>query len=242
MAAHTDVPTIGADDFTRRFSLRARNLMWFLGAGASAAAGIPTAWDMIWEFKQQLFISQRRVSPQTVADLSNPAVRNQLQAHIDASGNLPIAGADGEYGDLFEAVHPSESDRRAYLDAKMAGARPSYGHLALATLMRAQLVRVVWTTNFDPVVADAIANVFGTTGSLSCVDLDASGLAQQLITEERWPLETKLHGDFRSRRLKNTGDELRHQDVRLRHNLVELCQPMGLIVAGYSGRDDSVMD
>ena len=86
--------------------------MWFLGAGASAAAGIPTAWDMIWEFKQQLFISQRRVSPHTVADLSNPAVRAQLQAHIDASGKSPLAGADDEYAVLFEAVYPSEADRR----------------------------------------------------------------------------------------------------------------------------------
>ena len=32
---------------SRRFSLRARNLMWLLGAGACAAAGIPTARDMI---------------------------------------------------------------------------------------------------------------------------------------------------------------------------------------------------
>ena len=87
--------------------------MWFLGAGASAAAGIPTAWDMIWEFKQQLFVTQRRVSPQTVDDLSNPAIRAQLQAHIDASGNLPVAGADEEYADLFEAALQSESDRRA---------------------------------------------------------------------------------------------------------------------------------
>jgi len=39
--------------------------MWLLGAGASAAAGIPMAWDMIWEFKQQLYVSQRRVSPKT---------------------------------------------------------------------------------------------------------------------------------------------------------------------------------
>ena len=222
--------------------MRAKNLMWFLGAGASAAAGIATARDLIWDFKQQLFISQRRVSLHTVADLSNPGIRAQLQAHIDAAGSSPSAGADNEYAALFEAVYPSEADRRAYLDAKMAGAKPSYGHVALATLMRAQLTRVVWTTNFDPLVADASAKVFGTTGSLSCVDLDAPALAAQLITEERWPLEIKLHGDFRSRRLKNTGDELRHQDVRLRQALVDLCQRMGLIVAGYSGRDASIMD
>ena len=53
--------------------------------------------------------------------------------------------------------------------------------------------------------------MFGTTGSLTTVALDAPDLAAQLIGEARWPLEIKLHGDFRSRRLKNTPDELRHQ-------------------------------
>ena len=98
------IPEIGADDFTRRFSLRAPNLMGLLGAGASAASGIPTAWDMAWEFKQRLFISQRRVSPQAVSDLSSGAVRAQLQAHIDGSEGLPGAGAPDEYAALFEAV------------------------------------------------------------------------------------------------------------------------------------------
>ncbi|WP_247517023.1 hypothetical protein [Bradyrhizobium sp. 190] len=46
--------------------------MWLLGAGASAAASIPTAWDMIWEFKQQLYVRQRRVSPKQVAELFTP--------------------------------------------------------------------------------------------------------------------------------------------------------------------------
>jgi hypothetical protein len=60
--------------------------MWFLGAGASAAAGIPTAGDMVWEFKQRLYITQRGALPSSVADLSNPLVRSLLQGHIDASG------------------------------------------------------------------------------------------------------------------------------------------------------------
>lgn len=36
---------VSVDDFVRRFSMRTGNLMWLLGAGASASAGIPTAWD-----------------------------------------------------------------------------------------------------------------------------------------------------------------------------------------------------
>ena len=242
MDGQTNPTQIGADDFARRFSLRAKNLMWLLGAGASASAGIPTAWDMVWEFKQRLFVSQRRVSPQAVADLSSPMVRAQLQAHIDGSEHMPAFGAPDEYAVLFEAVYPAEADRRAYLDAKLAGAKPSFGHLALAALMRAQLMRLVWTTNFDPLVADACAKVFDGTGHLATVALDAPDLAAQLFCEERWPIEVKLHGDFRSRRLKNTSDELRHQDVRLRQMLVDSGQRFGLIVVGYSGRDDSIMD
>lgn len=242
MDVETVLPEIGADDFARRFSLRAANLMWLLGAGASASAGIPTAGDMIWDFKQALYVSQKRTSPQAVADLTSPTIRSRLQAHIDSSGNLPIVDAPDEYAALFEAVYPAEADRRAYLDAKIGGAKPSYGHMVLATLMRAHLTRLVWTTNFDPLVADACAKVYDGTGYLTTVDLDAPDLARQCINDGRWPVEVKLHGDFRSRRLKNTPDELRLQDERLRQVLVESSRRFGLIVAGYSGRDSSVMD
>jgi hypothetical protein len=236
------LPEVPADDFARRFSLRAANLMWFLGAGASASAGIPTAGDMVWEFKQTLYTTQRRVSLKAVADLTNPAVRSKLQAHVDASGRLPADGAPDEYAAFFEAVYPAEADRRTYLDSKLKGAKPSYAHLALATLMRAGLARLAWTTNFDSLVADACAKIYDGTGYLTTVTLDAPDLARQCINEGRWPAEVKLHGDFRSRRLKNTTDELRLQDERLRQIFAETCTRFGLVAAGYSGRDTSVME
>ena len=222
--------------------MRAGNLMWLLGAGASAAAGIPTASDLVWEFKQQLYVSQRRVSPKLVSDLSNPAVRSQLQSYIDASEVFPSSGSADEYAALFEAAWPNEGDRRTYLDGKLSGAKPSYGHLALATFMHAGFTRIVWTTNFDTLVADACAKVYDGTAALTTVALDAPELASQTIGAQRWPVEVKLHGDFRSRRLKNTGDELRQQDARLRQMLVAACCTAGLVVAGYSGRDDSILD
>lgn len=233
---------VGADDFARRFSMRGGNLMWLLGAGTSASAGVPTAWDMIWEFKQQIYVSQRRISPKSVADLANPGVRRSLQAFVDGLDRFPSAGAPDEYAALFEAAYPSEHDRRTYIAAKLSGAKPSYGHIALATFMKADRTRVVWTTNFDPLVADACAKVYDGTGHLTTVALDAPDLARDVLNTERWPAEIKLHGDFRSRRLKNTDDELRHQDAILRELFVGACCRSGLIVAGYSGRDDSIMD
>jgi hypothetical protein len=108
--------------------------------------------------------------------------------------------------------------------------------------MKAGRVRLVWTTNFDPLVADGCARVFDGTGHLTTVTLETATLGREAINESRWPAEIKLHGDFRSRRLKNTNDELRQQDADLRQLLIDSCGRWGLIVCGYSGRDDSVMD
>ena len=96
--------------------------MLLLGAGASAAAGDPTASDMIWEFKQHLYVSQRRASPKQVADLTNPAVRRELQSFSDGIGSLPAFGSPDEYAALFEAVYPSEADRLTYIASKVGGA------------------------------------------------------------------------------------------------------------------------
>ena len=139
MAEHnceSNPPTIEADDFARRFSLRAQRLMWFLGAGASASAGVPTAMDMVWEFKRELYVSQQKVSRKAVADLSNPIVRTKLQTHINSLQHIPEPGAADEYAALFERVYPSESDRSSYIKSKIEVEKPSYGHVALATLMR----------------------------------------------------------------------------------------------------------
>lgn len=42
-----DIPTISGQQFATRFALRPNQYAWFLGAGASAGAGIPTGYDMI---------------------------------------------------------------------------------------------------------------------------------------------------------------------------------------------------
>ena len=222
--------------------MRPAKLMWLLGAGVSAAAGIQTAWDMIWRFKRELYVTQRKASHQSVEDLSSPAVCALLDAFVAESDTLPKPGAPEEYSALFEATYPQEQDRRTYIDHMIRGMKPTQGHLALAMLLRAAHSNIVWTTNFDHLLADACARTFDTTGALNSASLDGSVLAGEFISEQQWPIEIKLHGDFRSRRLKNTSEELRHQDAQFRRQLVDACRRFGLIVAGYSGRDESVMD
>ncbi len=222
--------------------MRPAKLMWLLGAGVSAAAGIQTAWDMIWRFKRELYVTQRKASRRLVEDLSSAAVCALLDTFVGESDTLPKPGTPEEYSALFEATYPQEQDRRTYIDHMIRGMKPTQGHLALAVLLRAAHSNIVWTTNFDHLLADACARIFETTAALNSASLDGSVLAGEFISEQQWPIEIKLHGDFRSRRLKNTSEELRHQDAQFRRQLVDACRRFGLIVAGYSGRDESVMD
>ena len=100
---------IPADDFVRRFSKRTGSLMWLLGAGASASAGVRTAMDMIWRFKRSLFVSQSSGASDSSVDLSQPAMRNRIDAHIKSLDGMPLPGAPNEYAVLFEAAFPAEA-------------------------------------------------------------------------------------------------------------------------------------
>lgn len=229
-------------EFLRAFNLRAPNLAWLVGAGGSAAAGIPTAGDLIWQFKRILYCSSEHISPKVLEDLSNPLVRKRIQSFFDRTGSYPEENAPDEYAAYFEKTYPDARDRRTFLEKFILGVRPGYGHLVLAGLMKIGKLRVVWTTNFDRLIEDAAATLFASTSNLTLAALETSQVAFSALNEGRWPFLGKLHGDFQSTRLKNTSDELRHQDAQLRQALLDCCRRFGLVVAGYSGRDDSVME
>lgn len=231
-----DVPS-----FIRTYHIRAPQVMWFLGAGASAAARIPTAGAMVWDFKRKLYCSAQRVSPDACRDLGSPEVQARLHAYLDALGSYPPRSDADEYAAYFEAVYPAAADRRRYVQHLVERGVPSYGHVALAALLVAGTSRVVWTTNFDRVVEEAVLPVAGGPARLTVATPDTAHVALDALNEGRWPLLVKLHGDFQSRRLKNTREELREQDAKLRRALLQACRSGGLAVVGFSGRDDSVM-
>ncbi len=72
--------------------------------------------------------------------------------------------------------------------------------------------------------------------------LDNAARAELCLYESRWPLLSKLHGDFQSVELKNTSNELKEQDAKMRSVLTTTCARFGLVIVGYSGRDSSVME
>ncbi len=232
-----DLPT-----FLRMFQMRKGQIMWLLGAGASRAAGIKTAGDMVWEFKHKLYCSERKQPLTVIADLGDPIIRSKLQSHFDAQKTHPPLNAPEEYSHYFERTYPSAMDRRAYIEAQIQQGKPSFGHHALALLLKHGFSRFIWTTNFDRTVEDAAFHALGGTGKLVVADLGKPQVLAQAISQQRFPIYAKLHGDFQSEDIKNTSAELSKQDREMRAALTGACATNGLAIVGYSGRDASVMD
>ena len=241
-AEYVDSAQMDVATFLRAYQMRSGNVMWFLGAGASRAAGIRTADDMIWDFKQNLYRSHKKLPPNAIADPGDPVVQHKLQRFFDDLPDFPTGGIVDEYSRYFEATYPNANDRRAYLDELINLGKPTYGHLALALLMREGCCRIVWTTNFDRTVEDAAAKIYGSTNDLVIGALGEPKKVADALNTNRFPIYGKMHGDYHSVALKNTNDELREQDNEMRQAFVQSCKTNGLAVVGYSGRDVSVMD
>jgi hypothetical protein len=219
--------------------------MWFLGAGASAGAGLPSGSTLTWEFKRAIYCNAERIPPTRFPDLYDPSFQGLVQSYFDSKSSFPPLGHADEYSVYFEAYLPDERDRRRFLDARLQGCKPSYGHICFAALMTLDRIRVIWTTNFDQLIERACSHVSivdKLPRLLAVAGLEQPDKASDLLRDESWPLLLKLHGDFLYRKLKNTAPELQQQDVTLRHHLADECGRRGLAITGYSGRDASIMN
>lgn len=67
---HSSISTISAVEFATALALRPNLVAWFLGAGASAASGIPTGYAMIRDFKAQIFCRENNLSKREIDTLA----------------------------------------------------------------------------------------------------------------------------------------------------------------------------
>lgn len=240
------IQVISASKFATTFALRPELHAWLLGAGASAASGIPTGYDMILDFKARLYCQETRF-PRRNVDPSDPLWVQRIDEFFSRTPLLPPPNDPTEYAAAFEAIYPQETHRRQYIADAISNGTPCFGHRMLAGLISASKAPCVFTTNFDPLIEESsllAASLMppGAASKPTVATLDSAHLATRCLDESDWPLIAKLHGDYRSTSLKNTSSELASQDHDLRRAMVEACKRFGLVVIGYSGRDSSVME
>jgi len=228
------------NDLIAAFTSRPQAYGWFLGAGASRMSGLPTATDIIWDLKRRHYCREENQEI-TLQDMQNEVVQTRIQGFMDSRG-FPALGADNEYSTYFEKIFGQDKERqRRYLRGILSEDRVTLtaGNRIMGAFLAAGLTRVVFTTNFDSVVERAYAEICAR--SLAAYHLEGSIAAVQALNNEEFPLYFKLHGDFRYDSVKNLSEDLAQQDRQLALAMQIAAGRLGFIVAGYSGRDASVM-
>jgi NAD-dependent SIR2 family protein deacetylase len=201
---------------------------------------------MITDFKKRLFCQMAGLKLQEV-DANDPIWESRINLFFSTKAILPPANDPTEYAAAFEAVYPAPEARRNYIELAIKKGTPSFAHRALAALITSKKIPCIFTTNFDQLIETAVTHTDQLVSPedrayLTVAAIDNANRAQLSIRESRWPLLAKIHGDFQSVELKNTSDELKNQDKTMRSALTAACTTFGLVVVGYSGRDDSVME
>lgn len=218
----------------------APQLMWFLGAGTSRTAGMPTATDIIWDLKRKYYCLQENQDIRT-HDISNKAIKDKIQSYLDSKG-FPVQGDAGEYSFYFDLTFGADySSQQKYINAQLTSHNISLniGHRVLAALLEMGLTKIVFTTNFDEVIETAFSAVTGK--SLAPFHLEGAYAALDALNAEQFPVYAKIHGDFRYKSIKNLAVDLLNNDKQIQKCFLAASNRYGVIVTGYSGRDANVM-
>lgn len=238
------VNVVDLGTFARAWAVHTRKMAWLLGAGSSAAAGVPTAAQILDDLLLRLYAARFGLVRQSL-DPTDPAVTTRVRGYFDGANGLPSLNSDSAYSAAFEAAMPDPQTRNAYLRELLGGRQPCYGQRVLGAAIAAGRADLVLTTNFDELIETAAANARvaacdSNAPLLAVAALDSPARAAAAFSTDGWPLLIKLHGDFREKPLKNLNRELQEQDATLRRAVVDGSRRFGLAVAGYSGRDASV--
>ncbi len=205
-------------------------LALLLGAGASKSSGVPLAFEMIAEWRHDVFES---VVP--AAQRQGLDAKSWLATQRE---NFPWFESESEYSLLFEHRYKRPVQRRLYVEEKIEGVRPGWGYLYLANLIvQARRFSTVFTTNFDDLLSDALGTYLH-HGAVVC-DADAQVDLVSFLSDRAKIV--KLHGGYLFSDIRNTETELSALGERMAAKFSELARQRGLVVLGYAGRDRSVM-
>ena len=226
---------IDRDTFLRSFKvLSNQSFDLFLGSGASVNSGIPSGGDLVWHFKREILSSKKIINGKKFTDLKIEANKQIIQNYFDQRGDNNIVN---HYSHYFKECYPDSLVRKEFLSDLVRDKKPSIGFLCLSALVERQKFNVVWTTNFDDLIENAITAL--NYKSCQIVSPDNASSVQQFNSDI--PTVVKLHGDFRYDPLQNTDEELQELEASLHTKFLDASTQKGLLVVGYSGSDKSVM-
>lgn len=227
-------------EFLTHFNANSSRIMWLLGAGTSRSAGMPTASDIIWDLKVKYYCLQENQDIKS-HDINNDAVKRRVQNYMDSRG-FPALWHNEEYSFYFDLLFGTDrAAQQRYVSEQLSDSKISLniGQRCLAGLIAMGITKVIFTSNFDNVIENAYSAVTGK--SLSAYHLEGSYAALDALNSNNFPIYAKIHGDVRYQSIKNISGDLVDNDKKIKDCFLAAVPRYGLVISGYSGRDQNVM-
>lgn len=174
------------DKYLQYFSQNSPHLMWFLGAGTSRSAGLPTAGDIILDLKHRYYCLHENQDIKH-HDISSNAIRQKIQVYMDSKG-FPEIWSSEEYSFYFDLIFGNDYEsQQRYIREALSSEKVSLniGHRVLAALLEMKQAKIVFTTNFDEVIETAFSTVSG--NNLPTFHLEGSHAALAELNAEHFP-------------------------------------------------------
>lgn len=204
-----------------------------IGSGVSRGAGIATGWEIVEDLI-------RMVASLEGGDAPAKAAANAESWYKDRFGESP------NYSKILERLGSTASERRELLrpyfeptaEERERGLKvPTKAHRALARLVRDGTVRVILTTNFDPLQETAIRDE-----GISPTVLSTPDAIRGMMPLHLSPVTViKLNGDYLDTRAKNTTGELAKYHPAVDALLGRVLDDYGLVVCGWSATWDDAL-
>lgn len=206
-----------------------RQFAFILGAGASFTSGIPTGQGLAQKWLKDLHLRECSDGRSLEQWISECGVGH---------GDLTLNTAAEYYPQIFERRFAGDREAGyAELESAMEGKSPSLGYSLLAEIIQHTRHKVVVTTNFDNLVADALAM----HAHQSPLVVAHESLAGFVRPQMRRPLVAKIHRDLYLHPI-NDPDGVSMMEQGWKIALKKLFQYYTPIVVGYGGNDGSLMD
>lgn len=215
-------------DYIKVRSGASPNYSLFLGAGASVTSGIRTGYELVQEWREEIYTR-----------FTNEPYSAPLKAREWLAEKHPDwYDQNNEYSSLFEKKFDLPSQRRRFVERQVDKKLPSIGYAYLVELFESKFFDTVFTTNFDDLINEAFYQFSSDRPLLCAHDSSIKGIS---VTSSR-PKIIKLHGDYLFDSIKSSLKETESLESNTREKLIEFTKEYGLIFVGYAGNDNSIMD
>jgi hypothetical protein len=202
-----------------------------IGAGVSASANIPTAWQVLTD----IIVRGAELRGETIEDEAAEAWFEQKFSKT------------ARYETVLEQFAPKPEERQRLLRGYFEPAsnpdqpddvevvQPSAAHKAIARLVKLRSIRIIVTTNFDHLLEKAL-NDEGIEPTVISTAASAAGSPPMHSLD---CCVFHIHGDYLyPESMRNTVEELREYPPAISEKLNQIVREYGLLIAGWSARYD----